>query len=59
VAKTTDAGATWTNQNPNASPYAILSVSFPTITTGYAVGNAGQSEKQLMAGQHGQPKLRD
>lgn len=50
VAKTSDMGVTWTNQNPNASPYAILSVSFPTVSTGYAVGDAGIIRKTTDGG---------
>lgn len=50
VAKTTDMGANWTNQNPNASPYAILSVSFPSVNTGYAVGGAGTIRKTIDGG---------
>jgi photosystem II stability/assembly factor-like uncharacterized protein len=50
VAKTTDQGANWTQQNPNISPFGITSLSFVDVNTGYAVGSGGVARKTTNGG---------
>lgn len=50
VAKTTNKGVSWVNQNPNASPYRIIALSFPSVTVGYAVGDVGLIRKTIDGG---------
>jgi photosystem II stability/assembly factor-like uncharacterized protein len=50
VAKTTDQGGSWINQNPNASPYSIESIDFLNTNVGYAVGGGGVIRKTINGG---------
>ncbi|MEO7082288.1 MAG: YCF48-related protein [Flavobacteriales bacterium] len=50
IRKTSDQGANWTGQNPNASPYGINSLSFVDANTGWAVGGGGTVRKTTNGG---------
>ncbi|MCB0759095.1 MAG: T9SS type A sorting domain-containing protein [Flavobacteriales bacterium] len=50
IRKTTDQGATWTGQNPNASPFGIKSLSFVDANNGWAVGGGGTIRKTTNGG---------